>query len=380
MFKENIKKLFILTAPSRLVRFVLSRKKNEKEYSVPYTPPKKSYENLICLTGFGHSGSGALLDYLAEFEDTTVFGYHDVQYSGKPRKKNEKVFEIDLFRLPCCVFDIEKVLNKGNHLLENQVIKMFIHFAQYFYLQGEIYTDEFWRLTQKFIDDIIDFKIESKNGSSISMFNGFTALNRPNYKNVKSPMMSNTKEGKTIYYLKKMSIQEYRKIANEYITSFLKTIESKKNLVLDQVLTTSMPEIHTKIEFLESGGAKPMCIAVFRDPRDVYVTGFLLNEGWIPKNPVDFVKWYHHRGTPAWFEENHPNYKIVRFEDLVLNYDKTTDEINDFLGLDKNNHIKKKKYFNPIVSVKNIGIHKNFNDQKAIEYIKNNLKQYCWEE
>lgn len=36
-----------------------------EQYSVPYTEPLSTFKNLICLTGFGHSGSGALLDYLS---------------------------------------------------------------------------------------------------------------------------------------------------------------------------------------------------------------------------------------------------------------------------------------------------------------------------
>ena len=171
-----------------------------------------------------------------------------------------------------------------------------------------------------------------------------------------------------------MSKQEYRKIAKNYITSFLKTFKSKEFLVLDQVLTTFEPDIDKKLEYF--GDFKLIC--VYRDPRDTYVTGILNNEDWMPKNPKDFVKWYLRRGVKKYIETRHPNMMCVRFEDFILSHDKTTKEIMDFLGLNRLNWNKKGNFFIPEVSIKNVGLYKNYKRQNEIKYIEDNLSDFIY--
>jgi hypothetical protein len=50
---------------------------------------------------------------------------------------------------------------------------------------------------------------------------------------------------------------------------------------------------------------------------------------------------------------------LISFEEMVLDYDRATAKIREFAGLDSQDHIYPRKYFNPEVSKKNIGIYLN---------------------
>ena len=66
----------------------------------------------------------------------------------------------------------------------------------------------------------------------------------------------------------------------------------------------------------------------------------------------------------------------IRFEDLVLNYEETKKEIEEFLCLTEENHISKFKYFNPLQSNKNVMIWKKIFKSITIEKIKNEINYF----
>ena len=61
------------------------RRRKRKKLRTAYIKPKHTYKNLICLGGFGHSGSGALLT-LTELDNVTDIGYHDVNDEVRLKK------------------------------------------------------------------------------------------------------------------------------------------------------------------------------------------------------------------------------------------------------------------------------------------------------
>ena len=355
-----------------LIRKTKKKQSLRKEFHVPFVQPNNTYDNLVCITGFGHSGSGAVLDFLTEFNNTTVFGFYDKEFSGF--KKDAPTGEVNLFRCAGGLFDIEEALDTSGYFNQNFIVKLFLHAAQYYYLKGGMYSDKFWQLTNKFIDEIVDFKIPAQNSFEGLYYLGLLKSRHKAYKNVQSPLLCNNKGDRYIYYLKNMSKQEYRKIARNYILSFLKTVNSKEFLVLDQVLTTFEPDIDKKLEYF--GDFKLIC--VYRDPRDTYVTGVLKNEDWMPKNPQDFVKWYIKRGVKKYIDTKHPNMLCIRFEDFVLNNENEKKKIMKFLGLKSANWDKRKTYFIPEISIKNVGLYKNYKQQSEIKYIENCLSDFIY--
>ncbi len=343
-------------------------------YHVPFNPPKSTYKVLVCPTGFGHSGSGTLLDYFSEFDNSTCLGFYDPDYSGLVKKFDTSISEIDFIRCVGGVFDLEKYFGSAQYFHDNFAVKMFLHVVEYWYRKGIIYTDYFWEITREFVDKIVDLKIRARSGFEGMYYLNFSTT-RKAYANLASPLVQGSPSAPYIYYLKDLSVEEYRAIAREYITKFLRSIESKDFLVCDQILTNSKPETEKKLQYFRD--FRQIC--VYRDPRDVYVTGIARNEPWMPKNPADFVKWYYHRGTPAYVEAApHPNRLLVRFEDFVLNYDEVSAVINDFTGIKEVNHIHRREYFNPEVSKQNVGLYRSYPKQDEISFIEKELRKYCY--
>lgn len=76
--------------------------------------------------------------------------------------------------------------------------------------------------------------------------------------------------------------------------------------------------------------------------------------------------------------ETNPNVLRIRYEDIVLKYDDTLNEIYNFLGEEPSVHIDKKLFFNPENSKKNIGLWKKVNRYKEIQVIEKKLSDFLY--
>ena len=67
----------------------------------------------------------------------------------------------------------------------------------------------------------------------------------------------------------------------------------------------------------------------------------------------------------------------LKFEEVVLRPELVIDKINNFLNvkLTRNDSVN---YFNPNMSKKNIGLWKTYKFQKEIDFIYEELKEYCY--
>ena len=338
-----------------------------------YTPPKHTYKHLISIQGVtGHSGSSAFFDLLSEYENVTPFGIYDPHGSCC---KNASYGEIDFLRRYGGVFDLESAFSSKNSNIRDFKLKNFITLLEYSFTHNDFYNKKIIELTYEFIDSLVDFKLKTDTGCDENLAFIFKKGFKSDYANLRTPYLFEHKKDRYLYYLKNITPDEYVKLAREYIIKCFNTIESKDYLVLDAVLGEGSADF----EKLEKYVGEYKIISSMRDPRDVYTAGFIVPcSNWVPHNPRDFVKWYKFHGLP-YINGKHKNYKLVRFEDLILNYDKTVAEITEFLGLDESLHKHKKQYLNPEVSIKNVGTHKKCPDQEGVEYIHQELKEYCYE-
>ena len=80
------------------------------------------------------------------------------------------------------------------------------------------------------------------------------------------------------------------------------------------------------------------------------------------------------------FDIHSTDYEILRFEDMVLDYDNTVCRIEKFLGLSPEQHVRPKSCFNPAVSEKSVGEWKR-EPQFADDFkkIKEALPHLCYE-
>ena len=120
-------------------------------------------------------------------------------------------------------------------------------------------------------------------------------------------------------------------------------------------------------------------IVIDRDPRDLFVNAIKYRFFIVPREVDKFIEWYGYLMDKTEQEEiNKEKVLRINFEELVFDYENSINNIISFLNIDKSRHANKKKYFNPAVSKKNIGLWKKHENQEDIKKIFKNLNKSCY--
>lgn len=120
-------------------------------------------------------------------------------------------------------------------------------------------------------------------------------------------------------------------------------------LLVDQILPSS--NINRHMRYFKNVQA----FVVDRDPRDLYLLAKYVWKSKIVPTDIDlFCKWYRYARCTR-NQENWDSEKIcfIQFEDLIYNYEITTQKIMDFVGLTSTEHKSPKTRFIPEKSIKN---------------------------
>jgi hypothetical protein len=136
-------------------------------------------------------------------------------------------------------------------------------------------------------------------------------------------------------------------------------------------------------------------IVVQRDPRDIYAST-VVTEGAFRPEYEDEKNWrlkasflntdsverfiarqrlYYSKVTP---EQDGERVLRLRYEDIVLDYEKSLEKICRFLGTDSTAHVKRRMYFKPELSARNIGLWRKYKNQQDIHRIEEALPGYCF--
>ena len=108
-------------------------------------------------------------------------------------------------------------------------------------------------------------------------------------------------------------------------------------------------------------------IVVDRDPRDVYLNDVVINRDCVlPVDIKQFCKVYKISRKKRETENESNSVLEINFEDMIYDYERTTNRIMRFLGLSEKNHAYKQKYFIPDVSKKNTRIWERSEEYKKI--------------
>jgi hypothetical protein len=367
IFKQTIKNIIKQILPYFIVQYRINRNQyriNRKKDSfneiwdkykgaVILPPIKNTFKYIVSVQGFGHSGSGAVIDLLREVPKATVLGGVDVK--GSKSKAEEAFPEFDLLRVAGGLLEIEKLIDSENIFINDALVNRFISLLDHALYLNTAKNNEMQMFLLNFMTEIIDFSISSKK----EYFN---------------PHLGNHKRLSVIYFLKHLSKEEYINHCSELLQGIFSLLGNNQLLVLDQLFS----DIENNIARNKQYVANLKTIMVQRDPRDVFLCASDLNEEWIPYNNVtDFVRWYNI------LLKNYPCIDTevlnLRFEDLVINYDREKIKILNFLELEQADHIHAKTKFVPEISVRNIGLWKYRKDCKPqIAYIEKNLADWCY--
>lgn len=310
-----------------------------------------NYKTIVSVQGFGYSGSGAVLDLLREYSNSLVLGYIDPEM----RSSNKNCLaEIEILRLPGGLYEIENNLNVENvyfnDALLNRTVALFENSALY-------KLDE--RIKDLFTSFFISITSQRITNLSKTYYNGY---------------LYNPDERKDIYFLKQLSKGEYINKCRNLLTHIFNTLHNGDDYIIaDQLFSDSEFNIDRNLLYVPN----LKTIIVVRDPRDTYAWALKKNIEWISHHTVEeFVIWYRNQYQKIDEIKDDSRCLIIKYEDLVLNYELTVKNIEQYLGYNTNQHIKKLEYFDPKISNKFIGLYKSL-PTETISIINSELRGYC---
>lgn len=314
------------------------------------------FENIISVQGFGHSGSGAVIDLLREYKGNKVIGHVDSTMHSLTNK-NEGKGEVDFIRHAGGILELDEMLKVKNVFINDALLKRYIKLIEnssYFRNSQYLMT-----LASKFFSQIVELEVKESHNSDYNTYLNDLVL----------PF-------KSIYLKKQMEIKEFRKVAREFICNFTNYFyeEGVKYLIMDQMFSDTDLNYKRNVDFCSN----LKMIIVYRDPRDVLALAIHSNVDWIPHSDVnEFMTWYRHQLAGIDFEEK--NYLLLRFEDLIYNYDNIVRVIEQFLNLLSTDHINKYSSFNPQESIKGVGIwQKDIIHESWYKTISLELNSFCY--
>lgn len=327
---------------------------------------------IINVCGFGWSGSGAYLDLLREYDETTF--------------PNKRDWEFNLLWVPDGLYDLEyKLCHKHCRIFDSALaIERFLTIAKEYgsYLNyDDVLKTSFYSLCENYINELVQFRLEgntiihklhpSVKDRLVRKFDWFLVhlfMNRISRK-LKCQRYYATFH---ITNYKKMMVSynpdNFEEVTQRFVSSILDCVrdDNTKALVLDQSFPPDMPYL-----FDHFFSEEHKTIVVRRDPRDNYI---LMNKLKGTSRPVptdidDYIMFYK-KSIAETIQKDSDILLSVHYEDLIYNYESTIEKLEKFLGFNKQD--RKGEFFDPTVSINNtqlIRLYPEFKDDiQKIEY------------
>lgn len=322
---------------------------------------------IIGVTGYGYTGSGAVIDYLK--------GYNQVE-----AKDN---VEFQLLQAADGVLDLKYHLTKSRQRINcNCAIKRFITLQSTGTL-GRVLNYEtrnrFLDITMNYVNNLVMCEWQGESAFDpcdvdIFSYNKKVRCLQEYIKKILYKVHVDYPSQKIRYY-SAMSEQEFDDITSKYIMDVFQELNipyKEKHCVLDMLFSATNPQ--EGMEFFES----PKCIVVDRNPIDIWIVSKRTDDNYsfMPNDKVEkFVNYY------RLMRENQKkcsNALYIQYEDLIYKYDDTKEKINNYLGF-ANNPEREFMYFDPNKSVVYTNLEKKETiNVSEINYIKENLKEYLY--
>lgn len=334
---------------------------------------------IVNITGFNSSGASAVRDYLAEFDITEVF----------PN-------EFKLFRVKDGIFDLYKSLFEMQLFPIERAIAITNFSKTMRNLEDRIYTlTKFGIKKGNFLPVDFQFKLRSfVENIKESEYYGHSfhfEMEKPYLLfRIESNFIRIQNLVKKLFSCYKIERKFQQQIGvytnsihkfNEALNHFIEGVFTDKGKI--KVLLDAAPPNYYSISKLNILFPDSKTIVLVRDPRDVFFTAMIKNQTWfigditrINNDHVsNFILNYKTNIQSLELLEENNDVLVLHFEDLVFNYEYETNRINRFLNLNNLNIKNRYKYFNPIDSMKTVGIYKNWKNKDDIARIENSLNK-----
>lgn len=333
---------------------------------------------IVAIQGIFFSGSSTLVGMFNEFDNMRVVGSPEIAWT-KNSSKAEMPSECCFFHASGFVEMVQSFKKEPPEVVSHRIRK-FILSVNNAYRNKRIatenlpslYNDTFKEITQDLLLKILDLDDHTREFMKTREFphNAVDARNDATYDSCNFTIG----EGKSRYIFYKfadVSEETFHRAIAGYLAQFFSIIDGKEYIVYDQLLPRKTMEVVNR--YLSTPIKQ---IVVYRDPRDQFLAADRRDVAWLPRTAYGLKG--HNKRKLNDFSPDDPNRLILRFEDLVLNYDVTRQKIMDFLGLKPENHVAPKSMFDPAISVANIGDYKRYHRQEFMCEIEKELSEYCF--
>lgn len=328
---------------------------------------------LVGVCGLGYTGSGAVIDLLSEYDGLQVESNIELSFSYRPDGLEDLAYHLmNPRRFTACDVAISRFRDKMKKEFSGNPHFWGIHSFES--LQKE---------TDNFINSITQIR-----------WKGFWTYDVSNYCYFKQriygaiirlhrylPKLALYIEKKLFYRDMYFSItpKDFYIKVRQYTNRILELLgyDTSRLIVINQLFSGDNPI--KGFPFFDS----PKAIVIDKDPRDLYISCKKVVKydcAWVPTDDVkQFVEYYKSIRNQL-YTLNDNNVLIVKFEDLIYNYEKEVSRIEHFLGISHSIHIKKKKVFNPDKSIANTQLFKRYPCYNAdIKYIEENLRDFLFD-
>lgn len=335
-------------------------------------------KRIVITAGYMGTGSSAMTDLLSEF---------------KLVNNKYKDFEYIFLHCPNGVFDLEDKLLVGNNSMRSDEALHSFRKAM-----KDLYDVKFWwpgnyqsvigkdfmNIVDEYIDSITLLKLDNfwyyqEKPNKVNMIKylllyGLNKISNNKFKHKKILIYNKM-------YLSYIDKENFYKNSKKFINKIVNLIDSDNSddILLDQLL---LPHNAYRIENYFDDNIR--MFIVDRDPRDVYVLNKYI---WRKKGiSVPYSLNVHkfciqYKEIRKSVKEYNKNYVMnIQFEDLIYNYDNTLKQIKKFMNYKDNDHINKKKRFDPNKSIANTQVYlSNEVNKEEIKYIEKELKEYLYD-
>jgi hypothetical protein len=335
----------------------------------------KNNNKIISVSGYGSTGSSAVVNFLEEFDTCHVMGG-----------------EFRLVQDPDGLEDLcYNLSNSWGWNRSDAYIRRFIKYTDIIgrkitpFRYGEnlnkAFNFNFFDFRDKFIADIIDTKWTGHWFYHDYHERGYLDVLIENFKRSLSWhfglsrewLRKNTKKS-PMYFVR--SDKDVYSSAREFLNNLFNELDvTCEHLVFDQLI---LPYHKEKFNSLFPNLKQ---IVVDRDPRDVYLDAKNYNAYPITRNIESFISFYE-SSRKINTVTNDNSTLLIKFEDIIYNYKPTAEKIVDFLEMDFINHTKQFTRLDPKISIKNT---KTWLKKENIKYmddmniLQDRLDKWCYD-
>ena len=332
----------------------------------------------VNVSGFFYSGSSAMVDLLKEF-----------------RGCYEPNAEMRFIRDPYGIIPMEQTLiHQWDWINSSAAISDFEDFMKLCarpkglllpmgYGLTKTISPNFIKITRDYINDLTDYtyKMDFYHYKSKKSFIRYQ-LDRYRWaiEHITKGKLKTANRNIATCYFSRPTQQQFNKATQKFFYRLFEGhafADGMTYIILDQAIPVNNTQvIHRYFK-------KAKMIIIDRDPRDIFCDEIKSGERFDQDGKtMEAARRYVVR-SKAMREGIILDEDIlqVRFEDLIIHYDESRLKVLSFLGLDESDHIMKKAFLKPEVSIKNIGIWRKYYDNchEAIDYIEKELHDHCYD-